>query len=180
MSRGNAAAERAPSGPLSAICPGSGFARADSGLNRRAFGETKLAAAKLRQTRARRRDGVRDRRPARRHLGWQVVVGRRPDRRRGWQGCEPRPSGRKYERAADLSPAFTDTSCDGKAVVDEVLSVGPAEIGIIRRTVALGLARTARRPNTTHQPPRAIDSVTGARRVTAKPRSRRPRHIRRR
>ncbi len=58
----------------------------------------------------------------------------------------------------------------GKAVVDEVLSAGPTEIGIAStHRCTLELARTARRPNTQliNLAARDVIRVTGARGVTA-------------
>ena len=51
-------------------------------------------------------------------------------------------------KALDLSAAFADPVAAGIAVVDEVLSAGPAEVGIApTHRCTLELARTARRPN---------------------------------
>lgn len=51
-------------------------------------------------------------------------------------------------KAIDLSAAFTDPIAAAAAVIEEVLSVGPVEVGIApTHRCSLELARTARRPN---------------------------------
>jgi hypothetical protein len=51
-------------------------------------------------------------------------------------------------KALDLAPEFADPVAGAKALADEALSAGPAEIGIApTHRCTLELARTARRPN---------------------------------
>ena len=154
---------------LAPVAPG-----ADSGLNRHAFDWLKLAASKLRQTgrtsgavfaTAARLDGA---------FGLAELS---PDADPTAGGLAGLAKTAKQEwpevncKAIDLSPAFTDATTAATAVVEEVLSAGPTEIGIApTHRCSLELARTARRPNSQliNLGTRDVILVTGgARGVTA-------------
>ena len=144
---------KAPAGPLAGlvllapVAPGP-----DSGLNRQAFDWLKLAAAKLRQ--AGRTTGAVFATVARLDGAFGLgdlsadadpttggLAGIAKTARQEWPEVNC--------KALDLSVACTDTVVAAAAVADEVLAVGPVEIGIApTHRCSLELARTARRPNT--------------------------------
>ncbi|MBM3980344.1 MAG: SDR family NAD(P)-dependent oxidoreductase, partial [Planctomycetes bacterium] len=141
-----------PAGPLvglvllAPVAPGP-----ESGLNRRAFDWLKLAAPKLRHagraggavfTTVARLDGA---------FGLGELAPDADPTAGGLAGLAKTALREWPEvtcKALDLSPAVTDPAAGAAAVVDEVLSTGPVEIGIAaNHRCVLELARTARRPN---------------------------------
>jgi acyl transferase domain-containing protein/acyl carrier protein len=146
----------------------------DSGLNRQAFAWLKLAAPKLRQ--AGRAGGAVFVTVAR--LDGAFGLGNLP------ADADPTAGGlaglvktARHEwpevacKAIDLDPSFTAAPIAAAAVVDEMLSAGPAEVGIARtHRCTLDLARTTRRagPQLINLGSKDVILVTGgARGVTA-------------
>ncbi|QJW94010.1 type I polyketide synthase [Frigoriglobus tundricola] len=149
---GDASGTKLPAGPLvglvllAPVQPGP-----DSGLNRRAFDWLKLAAAKLRPAgragaaafaTVARLDGA---------FGLGDLTADADPTAGGLAGLAKTARQEWPEvacKAIDLSAAFTDPVAAATAVVEEVLSVGPAEVGIApTHRCSLELARAARRPN---------------------------------
>ncbi|MBP3960041.1 SDR family NAD(P)-dependent oxidoreductase [Gemmata sp. G18] len=129
---------------LAPVAPGP-----DSGFNRRAFDWLKAAASKLRQ--AGRAGGAVFATVARLD-GAFGLADLSPDADPTAGGLAGIAKTARHEwpevscRALDLSPAVTDTGAAAAAVVDEVLSVGPPEVGIApTHRCTIELARAARR-----------------------------------
>ena len=129
---------------LAPVAPGP-----DSGFNRRAFDWLKAAASKLRQ--AGRAGGAVFATVARLDGAFGLAE-LSPDADPTAGGLAGIAKTARHEwpevscRALDLSPAVTDTGAAAAAVVDEVLSVGPPEVGIApTHRCTIELARAARR-----------------------------------
>ncbi|AMV28931.1 Malonyl CoA-acyl carrier protein transacylase [Gemmata sp. SH-PL17] len=123
----------------------------DSGFNRRAFDWLKAAAGKLRQ--AGRAGGAVFATVARLDGAFGLTE-LPPDADPTAGGLAGIAKTARHEwpevscRALDLAPAFTDAVAAAAAVVDEVLSAGPPEVGIAStHRCTIELARAARRPS---------------------------------
>ncbi|MCI0705034.1 MAG: SDR family NAD(P)-dependent oxidoreductase, partial [Planctomycetia bacterium] len=141
---------RTPSGPLAGlmlIAP----VRRDSSLNRQAFDWLKLVAAKLRQS---GRAGGAVFATVARLDGAFGLAELSPEANPTSGGLAGLVKTARHEwpevtcKALDLSPRFTHARAAATALVEEVLTVGPVEVGIAQtHRCTLELARTARRQN---------------------------------
>jgi NAD(P)-dependent dehydrogenase (short-subunit alcohol dehydrogenase family)/acyl carrier protein len=154
---------------LAPVAPGP-----DSGLNRQAFDWLKLAAAKLRQT---GRVGAAVFATIARFDGAFGLTDLSPEADPTAGGLAGIAKTAKHEwpevncKAIDLAANFDDPHAAAAAVIDEVLSSGPTEVGITStHRCTIEMARTARRQNTQliNLGSRDVILVTGgARGVTA-------------
>ena len=147
----------------------------DSGFNRHAFDWLKLAAGKLRSTG--RTSAAVFATVARIDGAFGLANDLSPDADPTAGGLAGLVKTARHEwpevncRSLDLAPTFADPAAAATAIVDEVLSAGPPEVGIAAKyRCTIELARTARRQDTQliNLGSRDVILVTGgARGVTA-------------
>ncbi len=140
-----------PSGPLAGLVLLAPLAAGpESGLNRQAFAWLKLAAPKLRQA---GRAGAAVFVTVARLDGAFGLANLSADANPAFGGLAGLVKTARHEwpevacKAIDLDPTFSAPQIAAAALVDEILSAGPTEVGIARtHRCTLDLARTIRRP----------------------------------